>query len=118
MGSIADDIINGDIDQYTGKWLGEGDGFPRSVGKTYYTNGKKSSPPMNKTYAWIKDMLKANTSLAKSLDNKQAVIIFIKKFYASEDLIVIDGTSWKYFKDITEHKKAFKQFIKEYKILK
>lgn len=30
MGDIADSIINGDFDQYTGKYIGRGDGFPRS----------------------------------------------------------------------------------------
>jgi hypothetical protein len=30
MGEIADGLINGDFDCYTGEYLGEGDGFPRS----------------------------------------------------------------------------------------
>lgn len=32
MGDIADGIINGDFDQYTGEYLGRGGGFPRSRG--------------------------------------------------------------------------------------
>ena len=31
MGEIADALINGDFDFYTGEWLGEGEGFPRSM---------------------------------------------------------------------------------------
>lgn len=31
MGQYADDIINGDADQYTGEWLGNGQGYPRSA---------------------------------------------------------------------------------------
>jgi hypothetical protein len=30
MGQHADDIINGDVDQHTGEWLGNGQGYPRS----------------------------------------------------------------------------------------
>lgn len=31
MGDIADSIINGEFDQYTGEYLGEGCGYPRSA---------------------------------------------------------------------------------------
>jgi hypothetical protein len=31
MGDIADAIINGDMDEVTGEWLGDGQGFPRSI---------------------------------------------------------------------------------------
>lgn len=30
MGQHADDILNGDVDQFTGEWLGDGQGFPRT----------------------------------------------------------------------------------------
>jgi len=30
MGMHAEDIINGDVDQFTGEYLGEGQGYPRS----------------------------------------------------------------------------------------
>ncbi len=33
--SYADDVINGDFDCYTGEWLGNGQGFPRSFDKEY-----------------------------------------------------------------------------------
>jgi hypothetical protein len=32
MGDYAEDLINGDADQYTGEWIGGGQGFPRSIG--------------------------------------------------------------------------------------
>lgn len=32
MGEIADGILNGDFDEHTGEWLGEGQGFPRHRG--------------------------------------------------------------------------------------
>ena len=31
MGDIADSIIDGEFDQYTGEYLGEGCGYPRSA---------------------------------------------------------------------------------------
>lgn len=33
MGEHADDILNGDVDEQTGEWLGNGQGFPRSIHK-------------------------------------------------------------------------------------
>lgn len=49
MGDIADGLINGDFDFYTGEYLGEGQGFPRTSRdyhnsgprRWYYENGKK-----------------------------------------------------------------------------
>ncbi len=29
MGEIADSIINGDVCEECGEWIGEGDGYPR-----------------------------------------------------------------------------------------
>ena len=31
MGDMADGILNGDFDEQTGEWLGEGDGYPRTL---------------------------------------------------------------------------------------
>ena len=31
MGQGAEDILNGDVDQYTGEWIGNGQGYPRSM---------------------------------------------------------------------------------------
>jgi len=31
MGDAADDILNGDVDEVTGEWLGNGDGYPRTM---------------------------------------------------------------------------------------
>lgn len=35
MGEIADMMINGDLDCYTGEYLGEGGGYPRSLDADY-----------------------------------------------------------------------------------
>ena len=54
MGTNADDIINGDVDQYSGEWLGNGQGFPR--GKVYSIRGKaKKWPGPDKTLFQHKD---------------------------------------------------------------
>jgi len=49
MGQHADDIINGDVDQHTGEWLGDGQGYPRSNSElesdnnpNKYTKGTKA----------------------------------------------------------------------------
>ncbi len=34
MGEIADDMINGDFDFFTGEYIGRGNGFPRTKNKT------------------------------------------------------------------------------------
>ena len=42
MGEYADMILNGDVDMYTGEYLGEGDGYPRSDhGDRYYQRRRK-----------------------------------------------------------------------------
>lgn len=38
MGDIADGILNGDFDEITGEYLGEGDGFPRTMEKGHYNS--------------------------------------------------------------------------------
>lgn len=35
MGEIADAMLNGDMDCYTGEWLGDGGGYPRSMDDDY-----------------------------------------------------------------------------------
>ena len=40
---MADAIINGDFDEQTGEWLGEGDGFPRTLEPGQYNTVKASS---------------------------------------------------------------------------
>lgn len=46
MGDIAEGLINGDFDQYTGEYIGRGGGFPRSkMGGSKKI--KTSTPPPN-----------------------------------------------------------------------
>lgn len=40
MGDIADAIINGDFDEVTGEWLGDGQGFPRTLTKNNPPNAE------------------------------------------------------------------------------
>lgn len=40
MGDIANAMINGDIDEQTGEWLGEGGGFPRTMERGFYNSIK------------------------------------------------------------------------------
>lgn len=40
MGDIADGILNGDFDEYTGEYIGPGQGFPRSL--SYHAGGNKN----------------------------------------------------------------------------
>lgn len=47
MGEIAEMILNGDLDEETGEWLGEGQGFPRSPSRDARRRReqKRSGPP-------------------------------------------------------------------------
>ncbi len=76
--SIADDIINGDIDQYTGEWLGNGQGYPRS------SHGVRSSGPTT-----VRDRITGKTRSAnhdpanyakgtKAIRKELAILIKIK----------------------------------------
>lgn len=40
MGEIAEGIISGDFDEVTGEYLGEGDGYPRSIHRNSGTPNK------------------------------------------------------------------------------
>jgi len=40
MGDIADGLINGDFDCFTGEYLGEGHGYPRSHSQPIYRSKK------------------------------------------------------------------------------
>ena len=64
MGEHADDIINGDVDQYTGEWIGNGKGFPRSY--------KEMTDQKNKNKA---QMLIANTERVRGLLVKAGIEI-------------------------------------------
>ena len=41
MGEIAEMMLNGDLDCYTGEYLGEGDGYPRSLDDDYNKSIRK-----------------------------------------------------------------------------
>lgn len=38
MGEIAEMMLNGDLDEWTGEYLGPGDGFPRSLDPDHPSN--------------------------------------------------------------------------------
>ena len=48
MGEIADDMINGDMCQVCGVWLGDGDGYPRSCSGCKDEPGYEDEGPANK----------------------------------------------------------------------
>lgn len=45
MGDIAEDILNGDFDEETGEYLGEGQGFPRSFAREQRNLKNKNETP-------------------------------------------------------------------------
>ena len=47
MGEYAEDILNGDVDQHTGEWIGDGQGFPRN------TPSNKRKAPIHECYNGI-----------------------------------------------------------------
>jgi hypothetical protein len=50
MGQHADDIINGDVDEITGEWLGNGQGFPRTIHGKNDSFGKGNPIKATKNY--------------------------------------------------------------------
>lgn len=49
MGEIADMLINGDMDFYTGEYIGRGKGIPRTLDKSLPWEQKKSNPSFGVT---------------------------------------------------------------------
>jgi len=64
MGEHADDIINGDVDEFTGEWIGNGKGFPRSY--------KEMTDQKNKNK---EQMLIANTERVRNILTKVGIEI-------------------------------------------
>lgn len=67
MGDMADAIINGDFDYISGEWLGEGDGFPRSL-HDYQPN------PMFGVLNWL---------TKRGITNNQAQMDAIRGFFTT-----------------------------------
>lgn len=137
MGDIADAILNGDFDSVTGEWIGEGDGFPRT-----YTQGRHDSIPdgrepdsfyfknsnhhltgrwrgskIHPIYNTILQLINVNKAAKHRCHNRSATLSFIKLYYLSkgEKITIGKKTKWKRFQPlITEEKKQFKEFIKNY----
>lgn len=47
MGEIADMIIDGTLDMYTGEYLGDPVGYPRTKKKKYFKKKKKTKLKVN-----------------------------------------------------------------------
>lgn len=125
MGDMADAIINGLFDEQTGEFIDDehshmgGPGYPRTMEPGHYNsmyNRRKSRPGISPTYNTIKQLLSVNPIAKSQCNNKNATITFIHKFYKANDIKKKRYNSFKYYKDVVkEHKKKFKDFIKEYK---
>lgn len=48
MGEIAEMMLNGDLDEITGEYLGEGDGYPRSLERGYRVRKHNMNPSRRK----------------------------------------------------------------------
>lgn len=56
MGEHAEDILNGDVDQYSGEWIGNGQGYPRSFLDTKkYTCEGSVKGSIKKVQEYFKD---------------------------------------------------------------
>ena len=69
MGQHAEDLINGDVDQYTGEWLGNGGGFPRSMMVGYQP--KKYNRKPTSTGAKVRGVEKWLSNKKIELTNEQ-----------------------------------------------
>ena len=58
MGEHADDIINGDVDQFTGEWIGNGKGFPRSYEDLGSNKPNRRNAHLKKNIERIRNILK------------------------------------------------------------
>lgn len=76
MGEIADGLIDGTFDSYTGEYLGEGPGYPRFMDNRGRIKGVYQDGPQN-PHRGLRNFIENHTSLPGDPDN------YIKK-YASE----------------------------------
>jgi len=79
MGDIADAMINGDFDEQTGEWLGEGSGFPRTMMKGFYNSpqySKKTKAIRKELAILIKQTIKDNPEKSEHVivnESRQAI---------------------------------------------
>jgi hypothetical protein len=128
MGDYADDILNGDVDQYTGEWIGEGQGFSRSIDNTSNANKSKnkgmgynrgphkdrwSGNRIHPVYNTILQLSLANRQVQSICKNKKGTITFLHKFYMYENIHKDRTENWEDYREvITTYKKEFKDYIK------
>jgi hypothetical protein len=72
MGDIADAIINGDMDQFTGEWIGNGQGYPRSIserkrGARFRRTDFSESDKLNGVMVYLHDKGVTNAEQAHTL---------------------------------------------------
>lgn len=79
MGQHSDDIINGDVDQYTGEWIGNGQGYPRTVHGVDGYRGNIQIRKPDGTYRNIDHDPDNYTKGTKAIRKELAILIESKK---------------------------------------
>lgn len=74
MGQHAEDIINGEVDQYSGEWLGGGQGYPRS--KKYVSQNHDPNLYTKGTKAIRKELaILIKTTIANNPDSNENTLV-------------------------------------------
>lgn len=106
MGDIADMMINGDMDFYTGEYIGRGAGFPRTLDSSlpWEQRKKKANNPRKGVLNYIHNCYAGKSQMPSALN--------IAKHYANEAKI-----EWKsedeMFQAISANFSAFVKWFKE-----
>lgn len=74
MGQYADDLINGDFDCLTGEYIGEGDGFPRTMDREH-AKATGAQFVGNKNIHWKDHNPEKFTKSTKAIRKELAILI-------------------------------------------
>ena len=101
MGEIADGLIDGDFDFFSGEYLGEGSGFPRSNSDDIDTH---RTPRGNNPLKGIRNYLR-NRGVIKKGDQRELMVEFVgEKQMSNQDLAKYITNDWSKFIGFVKNK--------------
>ena len=107
MGEIADSLINGEFDFFTGEYLGEAVGYPRT-----HSYDRRNAPPVIKKPSSKANVCITNMCKDRGFDNNKKVEL-ISKFLQSKGYVQLPKLSRQYKIIHEQYKNDFRRFLVE-----
>lgn len=113
MGEMADAILNGDFDSVTGEYLGEGQGFPRTLEDGHHDYYDSKAFRKQKNLDEVDDFKKALVKKGIGFKDNGQIIMFRNSGKPKVDFYPTKGT-WTVPAKKAYYRGGWKSFIKWY----